>query len=331
MSSFRLRLVAAAALPLLLLLTSCGDDTPEAADTTGAATSATASPSASTSSDALATVQVEGGSETTAPTLAMPTPLTVTAPEHRVVKPGTGETITAEHKVALTYVLANGRDGKTIESAWGNKPVTLSLGQVPQFAPVVGQKVGAQVLIAIPAKDAFGDQGNDELGVRAEDTLLYLIQPVSVSKPLTEAEGTAVPPKEGLPTVQMGATPKDPATFSVPAGDPPKETVAQPLIVGAGPKVVAGQTVRVSYTGATWREPTSPFDYSGKSEQGWAEFRIGQGQLIKAWDENLVGQPVGTRLLLVVPPADGYGAAGSGEKIRGTDTLIFVIDILDAS
>jgi len=52
--------------------------------------------------------------------------------------------------------------------------------------------------------------------------------------------------------------------------------------------------------------------------------------VIKAWDSQLVGQPVGSRVLLVVPPADGYGAAGSPPKISGTDTLVFVVDILAA-
>ena len=47
------------------------------------------------------------------------------------------------------------------------------------------------------------------------------------------------------------------------------------------------------------------------------------------WDKAIVGQTVGSRLLLVVPPADGYGAQGQGE-IKGTDTMVFVVDILGA-
>ena len=55
-----------------------------------------------------------------------------------------------------------------------------------------------------------------------------------------------------------------------------------------------------------------------------------QGQVITGWDNGLVGQKVGSRVLLVIPPADGYGTAGSPPKIKGTDTLVFVVDILDA-
>lgn len=51
--------------------------------------------------------------------------------------------------------------------------------------------------------------------------------------------------------------------------------------------------------------------------------------MIAGWDEGLVGQTVGTQVLLVIPPDKGYGASGS-EGISGTDTLVFVVDILDA-
>ena len=58
---------------------------------------------------------------------------------------------------------------------------------------------------------------------------------------------------------------------------------------------------------------------------------IGEDQVIKGWETGLVGQTVGSRVLLVVPPADGYGTAGDSQAgIKGTDTLVFVVDILAA-
>ena len=61
-----------------------------------------------------------------------------------------------------------------------------------------------------------------------------------------------------------------------------------------------------------------------------ASFGIGVGQVIAGWDEGLVGRPVGSQVLLVIPPDKGYGAQGQGQ-IKGTDTLVFVVDILDAT
>ncbi len=66
----------------------------------------------------------------------------------------------------------------------------------------------------------------------------------------------------------------------------------------------------------------------GAAEQPFVT-AIGQGAVIPGWDKGLVGQTVGSRVMLVVPPKDGYGDAGSGE-IKGTDTMVFAVDILGA-
>jgi len=53
--------------------------------------------------------------------------------------------------------------------------------------------------------------------------------------------------------------------------------------------------------------------------------------VIPGWDKGLVGQTVGTRVLLVIPPADGYGKTGNAQAgIKGTDDLVFVVDVLGA-
>jgi peptidylprolyl isomerase len=55
---------------------------------------------------------------------------------------------------------------------------------------------------------------------------------------------------------------------------------------------------------------------------------IGRGKVIPAWDKGLVGQTVGSRILFVVPPVDGFGAKGLPPEIGGKGTLVFVIGIL---
>lgn len=322
MSARRRRLLAAGILPVVLLLPACGSSV------TGGVAPATAAASSGTALDG---VGVSAGAAGAAPALTLPsTPFTVPQAARRVVRPGTGATITDQQKLTVDYLLVNGRDGKARQTMWGPDAARMSLAQVPQFSALAGQKVGAQVLFAIPAAQAVGPAGEATLDIRASDTLLYLLQVTDAAAPLTQATGSPVAPRPGLPTVRMGATPKAPATFTIPRTDPPTETIAQPLVLGTGPEVMPGQTVRVTYTGVTWRDPATPFDHSGKTPAGYAEFPVGNGRLIKAWDEHLVGQRVGTRLLLVVPPKDGYGSAGSGQDIRGTDTLVFVLDVLDA-
>jgi peptidylprolyl isomerase len=175
--------------------------------------------------------------------------------------------------------------------------------------------------------DAFGVQGNTQAGVGATDTIVFLIDVVSATTPLSTATGVAVPPKAGLPTAVVDGAKA--AIVTVPKTAPPNKLVVQPLIKGAGPVVKSGQTIKVNYTGVLWKDGKK-FDASG-DHGAPVNIQIGTGKVIPGWDKGLVGQTVGSRILLVVPPAEGYGAKGSPPLIGPKDTLVFVIDILAAS
>jgi peptidylprolyl isomerase len=313
--SRRARALAAATGLAVLALTACGQKAPDAKP------------------NPLSQTTVTGGSETAAPKVTLkPTPLTVTETTTRVVKPSQGQTVTGNEIVSLRYVLLNGKDGSQIDTNFGKQNLGLNLADA-QLLPglkkgLTGQKVGSQVLIAMPPKDAFGTQGNTDLKVGANDTVVFLMDVLGTQVPLKSAQGKAVPPKKGLPTVKV--EPGKEATITVPKGEkPPTKTVDQLLVQGQGAQVEKGQTVRITYTGALWKNGKN-FDSSAKNPGGYWETPIGVGQVIKGWDNGLVGKHVGDRVLLVVPPADGYGAAGSPPKISGTDTLVFVVDILAA-
>ena len=103
------------------------------------------------------------------------------------------------------------------------------------------------------------------------------------------------------------------------------------LIKGSGPKVAKGQYVIAQYTGYIWRTK-KVFDSSWTSGSPFG-FVIGASpeQVIPGWDTGLAGQTVGSRVMLVIPPKDGYGTTGASQAgITGTDTLVFVVDIIDA-
>jgi peptidylprolyl isomerase len=185
-----------------------------------------------------------------------------------------------------------------------------------------GLTAGSRVLIGIAPADGMG--ADPTQGVGDDDTLLFFAEVHDVRVPLARAEGEPVPPVAGLPTVVLGEA--GAPTITVPDTEPPAELVAQPLIQGAGAPVETGQEVTVHYTGVIW-DTGAVFDSSW--EQGApTPFTIGSGQVIAGWDEGLVGKTIGSQILLVVPPALGY-PEGSGE-IKPTDTLVFVIDLLDA-
>lgn len=278
-------------------------------------------------------ITVTGGSETAAPSVSLkPKPLSVTETTTRVVKAGDGATVKADEIVSLKYVLLNGKDSSVLDTNFGKQNLGLNLGSgnlLPGLKKgLTDAKVGSRLLVAMPPKDAFGAQGNAEIKVAGTDTIVFLMDVLSSQKPLKSAEGKAVKPAAGLPTVKVEDG--KPATFAIPKGaKPPTKTQGQLLVEGTGTKVEAGQTIRVTYTGALWKDG-KVFDSSANSPEKSFETVIGKQQVIKAWDAQLVGKAVGSRVLMVVPPADGYGAAGSPPKISGTDTLVFVVDILAA-
>lgn len=275
----------------------------------------------------LASVKVEGTDPAKEPKVTIaPNSLKVTTETKRVITEGKGEPVGKDDMVAVKAQILNGTDGKVATSTWTQgEPLGIDLtaqDMLPLFkTQIPGAKPGARLLLAAPTSDVYGPQGNTQLGLKAEDPIVFVIDVVRASTPLKEATGTTVPPKAGLPKVTVN--PGKAADITMPKTAAPKTLVSQPLITGKGEKVVKGQTLRVAYTGALWRNG-KVFD----SSPGYPT-PIGVGAVVPGWDKSLVGQTIGSRVLLVVPPADGYGAAGQGE-IKGTDTMVFVVDILGA-
>jgi peptidylprolyl isomerase len=143
----------------------------------------------------------------------------------------------------------------------------------------------------------------------------------------TSTSATAAPKGTvDFPTVKgnYGAKP----TITFPNANPNKALQVKVLSEGKGPVVANGQLLVADYLGQIWRGKVFDNSYDRKEPIATP---IGTGQVIKGWDTGLVGKHVGSRVLLVIPPADGYGSAGqSAAGIKGTDTLAFVIDIVSA-
>lgn len=96
-------------------------------------------------------------------------------------------------------------------------------------------------------------------------------------------------------------------------------------VVGNGPSPRPGQTVIVHYTG--WLTNGQKFDSSVDRGQPF-QFVLGQGQVIRGWDEGVAGMKVGGKRKLIIPPNLGYGAAGAGGVIPPNAELIFDVQLL---
>jgi peptidylprolyl isomerase len=143
--------------------------------------------------------------------------------------------------------------------------------------------------------------------------------------PAATAVAAAVPADE-LPTASGKFGDKPTLTF--PAGDPPPSLQRVILSEGTGPVTKSGDWLITNYQGQIWNGDVFDNSYDRGSTSA---FQIGVGKVVPGWDVGLVGVPVGSRVMLSLPPADGYGSAGnSSAGISGTDTLVFVVDIVQA-
>jgi FKBP-type peptidyl-prolyl cis-trans isomerase len=135
-------------------------------------------------------------------------------------------------------------------------------------------------------------------------------------------------PQDTQQTEQAAATPQEPAPPEV---DPGKMVVTASglnytdLVAGDGAAAVAGQTVKVHYTG--WLMDGTKFDSS--LDRGTPfQFPLGAGRVIKGWDEGVEGMKVGGKRLLIIPPELGYGSRAAG-PIPPNSVLKFEVELLE--
>ena len=114
----------------------------------------------------------------------------------------------------------------------------------------------------------------------------------------------------------------------VPDGAPPEQLEVNDIVEGDGAEASAGDTVSVQYVGVNYSNGEQ-FDASWDSGQPF-EFELGSGSVIPGWDQGIEGMKVGGRRELIIPPDLGYGAQGRPPEIPPNETLIFVVDLLDA-
>lgn len=317
---------AALTVPVLVLsLAACTpSDDPQTPDTAGTDTPIACAPSGPFS-DA---VKVSGDFDTE-PTVEFVAPLSPVATQRTVVTDGGG---TEVHDGALTQVhftLYNGETGD-LSTSTGYDPATLVQATIDESVFLPGlvktircATVGSRIVGVVPAGDAFGDQGNADLGIAPGQPVVFVLDLVGVVP--TQAEGDSRPLPDGFPEVTFADDGQP--TVTIPDADPPAELKIATVITGTGTKVSAGDSVTVQYQGVNW---TSGEVFDQSWGRGVANFTT-EG-VIAGFGAAMVGQPVGSRVVVIIPADQGYGPQGgnAGAGISATDTLVFVIDILAA-
>ncbi|WP_152188114.1 FKBP-type peptidyl-prolyl cis-trans isomerase [Georgenia satyanarayanai] len=304
----------AAALAALLLLAGCASDEGDAEPAETPTATEAESPGAdggNAPEDVAAlegiTVEGEAGAE---PTLTFEQPLNVSESAAVVASPGDGEEIVEGQLLVVDFIQVNGENGEVLDSTYEGEPQPLVVSDemtVPALNDVlIGQQVGARVLFASPTQASAA------------------IMALEVVDARSRAEGAAVDVPENVPAVTLAEN-GEPSIAAV-DGEAPTELVVAPTIEGEGDVVEEGDYVFVQYSGWLW-DGTS-FDSSWTKGTPFS-LEAGAGQVIEGWDTGLIGQSVGSQVVMVIPPELGYGDEDNG-PIPGGSTLVFVVDILYA-
>lgn len=182
-------------------------------------------------------------------------------------------------------------------------------------------KLKVTLLLALFALAAFA-AGCGGGGATLSDVNTDVAAPTAETADGGDDEGDSSSGKTQLPKVSGSAGEKP--ELGDASGDPPSELITKDLKKGTGKEAKTGDKVSVQYVGHNWSN-NEEFDASWTAGKAF-EFKLGEGQVIKGWDEGVVGMKEGGRRLLVIPPDLGYGAQAQG-SIPANETLIFVVDL----
>ncbi|MFF2371524.1 FKBP-type peptidyl-prolyl cis-trans isomerase [Agromyces sp. NPDC058110] len=303
--------VALATAAAALLLAGCaGGGAPEATDTPAAADCMDLS-----SGELSDGVKVEGDFGAV-PTVTFDTPLETDELQRTVVIEGDGDTTAAGDSVNAVVSAYAGSSGTQLFS----QPATIEAGGEGVYeaflAGIDCVPTGTRTVTVAPASALYDGAGNENVGLAAGESVVIV---VDVKEPLKAEEWT-----DDVPEVKFGAEGEAP-TVTLPDTEPPADFQLKVLEEGDGDEVQTGDTVTLNYQGTSWNTG-EVFDQS----YGGDPAQFSTDQVIQGFGAALVGQKVGTKLIVTIPPEYAYGTDADAAELGG-QTLVFLVEILDTT
>ena len=175
------------------------------------------------------------------------------------------------------------------------------------------------LMLLITAALALAACGDDEAKTDPSTAAPSGGTPAATTETATETEPA---PAEGGDPKDLKKKPR----VDVPKGDPPSKLVTEDIVKGKGKAAKKGDNVEMQYVGVLY-DGGEQFDASWDNGQPFP-FELGAGNVIKGWDQGIVGMKVGGRRKLIIPPDLAYGPQGQPPTIPPDATLVFVVDLL---
>ena len=269
--------------------------------------------------DATAAITVSG--ETfSKPKVTFPEPLKASKTETSFIGGDTSDLVQADDSVSIEATLLDGATGKVLSQTGytgSNIPIVdLSSSSLASLSDALTcAPVGSRVVSVLTGDETLAKN----LGLSADATIVGIFD--VKQKYLSKANGEPQVVPDGFPAVVLDSNGVPGVT--IPKTAAPTTTKVAVLKKGSGATVSENSVVTVQYAGYVWADNTL-FQSTWETHQP-ASFDV--NGVIPGFKQGLVGQKVGSQVLIVIPPAEGYGDQAQG-SIPANSTLVFVVDIL---
>jgi peptidylprolyl isomerase len=255
------------------------------------------------------------------PTVEFDFPLTATETERTVVVEGDGDVVASGDVISTGFVMFNATTGEEISNSIADgQAAELTVSNQSILEGLVStlqcSTVGSRVVSVIPPAEMWGEQGYPDLGIEGTDSVVMVADVVSIVPPLSPGEWT-----ENVPEVELGDAPK----ITLPEGEAPAELLLTVLEEGDGKVVEATDAVTLDYQGTSW-QTREVFDES----YGKQPITLQANGFVKGFTAALLGQKVGSTLLVTIPAEFAYGPNPEAHQLGGQD-LVFLIQIRDVA
>jgi peptidylprolyl isomerase len=264
------------------------------------------------------------------PIVDFPTPFVGRDASIATVIPGSGDVIESGSYVDFEATVYGGADQAVLTATtYGangapSQRIPIEAGSSPISDAFLCQQAGARFTLTGTSGEIFGaTSGNGP----TDDTVVVVFDVINAYP--RSSSGLPQFAQDGMPAVT--SAPDGRPGIAVPSIAPPTELRISTLTKGNGPAVSEGQTVVVHYTGVLWGggvfdstwEMNRPADLVAQSYIDNAGVGV-----VPGFAKALIGQTVGSRVLVAIPPSEGYPAGQEPAGIPANATMIFVIDIL---
>lgn len=248
-------------------------------------------------------------------------PFRVDTVQRTVLVEGEGEPVAEGDLVTVTFTMLNATSGEESPGTAGVRVLLDDTATLPGLVDTIRCSTpGSRVVGVVPAAAAFGSVGQPELGIGPDDDVIFVVDVLEAIALQAAGEVLALP--ADFPRLAIEVDPEGRPTIVLPDGDPPAETVAATLIKGSGAVVGGDDEFLIQFQAVNW-STGEVFD------ETWGDAPRSLLHVLPGVDDAIVGRTVGSRLVVIVAPADGFGAAGSPSSgVAATDTVVYVVDIL---